>query len=106
VPPPWSFNTVADNAWERSLKGLQGVITVVATALILTWWIIVPALLIAFIWWLRRRRAGGTPPTAGAGAQPEPRREDDSPPYSATLRQDEFPSLSSPQLEKEGSADD
>jgi hypothetical protein len=80
---------------------LQGVITVVATGAILTWWILGPALAVAFVWWLRRRRSPTAPLAAGAGAVPEARREDDAPPYSATFSQDEFPSLSTPQLEKE-----
>ncbi len=81
-------------------------ITVVATGVILTWWILGPALVIAFVWWLRSRRSRMAPVAAGAAAQPEPRRDDDTPPYNPTLSQDEFPSLSSPQLEKEGLADD
>jgi hypothetical protein len=75
-PPPWSFTGVVGDAWERSLKGLQRVITVVATGLILGWWIIVPVLIASFWWWLLRRRSRRArvprdlPPVASVEAVP------------------------------------
>jgi len=58
VTPPWSFTGVVNAAWDRSLRGLQAVITVVATLLILTWWIILPLGLgwLGFRLYLRRAR--------------------------------------------------
>lgn len=71
-PPSWSFGAVVGSAWERSLNGLQRVITVVATGLILAWWIILPVMVALIVWWARRRRSrrivgaeGGAVPVTG-----------------------------------------
>ena len=66
-PPAWNPARVVAQAWNASLGVLQGLATVVLSAVVFGWWL-APVLVAGLVWWRRRNRGSGPAATSSSQA--------------------------------------
>jgi hypothetical protein len=65
--PAWNPARVVAQAWNASLGVLQGLATVVLSAVVFGWWL-APVLVVGLVWWRRRNRGSGPAATSSSQA--------------------------------------